>query len=284
MKLKDCQAWQGHRYSFSQLDMYEQCPLQYYMMHAYPALHNGETIVTPAPNIFSQYGLLAHSIIQRWSKGELQRQDMAATFEAQYDQYVGDLQYPGFLAMNGYAQKKYEGALEYFSTFDGFIGYKVLCGQQKMQTTINGHNFVGIMDLLLQDQLTGQLVLVDHKSKSRATFNKKKDRNHLFLQTYLYCKFIYEKYGKYPDRIRFNLFSENDYYEEDFDLSRYMQAIDWAARTIASIQNQDVWDVGPNKPGKITKNGNLNLDFFCSYLCDCREECTQFEKARGLLQ
>ena len=171
------------------------------------------------------------------------------------------------LAVKGYAEKAFQLGLDYFKNFDEFKGFKVISAEERFKIEVEGREFVGIMDMLVEDEETGELVLLDHKSKSLTAF--KKAENEMYRQQYLYAKYVQEKYGKYPDRLMFNLFKEQGVkMERKFDEKDYLSTLMWAGEQMEKMEQYDFVDwlttkeVQPGKP-----------DFFCTELCSCRKIC-----------
>lgn len=174
-----------------------------------------------------------------------------------YPQHVTKA-YPPF--PKGYKEKAYAAALDYFEHFDGFGDeWEILSAEEKFETNIGGYRFVGVSDLVLRHKTTGEIMVIDHKSKSRAAL--KKDEHALKRQLYVYARYVKERFGVFPTMLRFNLFRENDYVDEPFDINKYNEAMQWIEDSIVSIVLEFDWNT-------VSSSG-----FFCNYLCSCRNHC-----------
>lgn len=257
----------GHRYSFSQLSQFNECPFSFYLLRieeddlGMTRQQTGEE----EDNAFSQYGTLMHSILERWAKKELDIEELPYVWEEEYDRNITK-PWPRFLSAKGYAEKAYKEGYDYLKNFDGFYGFTVLAAEQKFTTTIAGKPFVGVIDLLLENNETGEMYIVDHKSKSKSAF--KKSAEDMYKQIILYSKFVYEKYGRFPDVMMFNLFKEQIYDERKFDKRLYAETLKWAEDTINKMETFDIIDWLEAK----------DPDFFCQNICSVRAFCDNGKK------
>lgn len=62
--------------------------------------------------------------------------------------------------------------MTYLAEFDGFPGFEIIGVEKEFNSMIAGEQFVGIIDLLLRDKKTDEIVIVDFKSCSLASFKK----------------------------------------------------------------------------------------------------------------
>ena len=254
----------GHRYSYSQLSSFSECPFGYYLKHieGVPDQSNG----------FAEQGSLIHDILDKWAKGELKKEDLAAEYERRYpDEVVTS--FPRILTAKGYAEKTYNQGLEYFKNFNGFPGYEIVSAEEKFDQPIKLTNgterpFIAFVDLILRDEFSGGLVIFDHKSKSWTEFRRHRDE--MYKQQYLYSYFVHEKYGEWPIATAFNLFKEMGKTDiQEFSTDTYNQTMQWATDAINQIESYDVLDWMMSKeqktPGK--------PDLFCEAICGSRKMC-----------
>jgi len=249
----------NHIFSFSQLQSFSECPYSFYLQKIE---RNPNTV----NNAFASQGTLIHDLLDKWAKGELTKEQLPEEYEKRYPQEVVE-SWPRMLASKGYAEKAFNIGLEYFKNFDEFKGYKIIATEERFRIEVEGRQFVGVMDMLVESEETGQLIIVDHKSKSLTAFKKAEDE--MYRQQYLYSKYVRERYGKYPDRLMFNLFKENGMkMERPFEESAYLATLQWAGDQMTKMEEYDFvdWlatkDVEEGKP-----------DFFCTELCSCRKIC-----------
>lgn len=249
-----------HRYSYSQLEQFDECPYSFYLQRI---ADEKENLVG---NSFASQGTLIHDLIDQWAKKKLTKEQLPKEYERRYPLEVEN-NWPRILAAKGYAAKTYEQGLRYFENFDEFEGYEVVASEQKFVTRIAGRKFSGIVDMVLEDKATGQRIILDHKSKSVSAFKKAGDR--MYRQQLLYSKWFFEKYGKFPDLLMFNLFKEDGLkVSKPFDEEEYNEVMQWAERTMDAIESYDLVDWFTTKEGADEKP-----DFFCKNICSCRKIC-----------
>lgn len=243
-----------HTYSFSQLSSFDECPYGFYLQRIEKMPQKG--------NAFAEQGSLIHDLIDQWAKGVLSKEQLPEEYKRRYPDEVLS-SWPRILASKGYAEKTYDQGLSYFENFDEFKGFDIIDTEQKFETEIEGRPFIGIIDMLLRDKETGDLIVLDHKSKSLSAF--KKEEKTIYRQQYIYSKYVNEKMGVWPDVLMFNLFKEDGLLlSKPFDKKEYDKVYTWAANIIQKIENFDVMDWLESKE---------KSDFFCQELCNMRENC-----------
>lgn len=255
----------GHRYSYSQLSSFSECPFGYYLknIEGIPDQSNG----------FAEQGSLIHDILDKWAKKELKKEDMAREYEKRYANEVVT-SFPRMLTSKGYAEKTYQQGLEYFENFDEFPGYTVVSAEEKFEQPLKltdgtTRPFIAFVDLVLRNDFTGGLVVMDHKSKSWAEFRRHRDE--MYKQQYLYSYFVHEKYGEWPEANAFNLFkAEGKRDEREFSMDEFNETMQWATDAIHQIESYDVLDWMMCKEQK-----NGKPDMFCEYICSSRSGCPQ---------
>ena len=251
----------AHVYSYSQLSSFDECPYGFFLAR----IEKHDQV----QNAFAEQGSLIHDLIDMWAKGKIAKEDLPAEYEKRYPDEV-QTAWPRILASKGYAEKTYQQGLRYFQEFDGFKGYKILDTERKFRTTIAGRPFIGIIDMLLEDEKTGDLIILDHKSKSLSSFRK--EEKTIYRQQYMYAKEVFESMNRYPDRLMFNLFKENGLKrEKPFSLEEYEATMQWATETIEKIENAELLDWMESK---------TTSDFFCQELCGVRNFCFNSEPSK----
>ena len=248
----------NHVYSYSQLSSFDECSYNFYLQRI-------EGLEEEASNAFAERGSLIHDLLDQWAKKKLTKEDMLSEYERRYGNEVVTA-FPAF--PKGYAQKAYEKGIEFLRTFDEFDGYEVISAEEKFKINIpladgSTRPFVGIVDMMLRDKKTDELIICDHKSKSLTSFRKDEDK--MYRQQLMYSTFVKEQYGKYPDRLMFHLFNEMGVKPERlFSKESYDETMAWATQQINQMENYSVidWLVCKEKP-----------DYFCWNLCSARKAC-----------
>lgn len=252
-------------WSFSRINSYRNCALGWklhYLDHV-PQESSG----------FADWGSLCHSIFEDYAKGELAEYEVLDAYEKRYPEYI----HGEFSPCKGkpLAERYYERGQELFLTFNGFPDNLEIIGvEQEVHLDINGRHFIGYIDLLARDKETGDLVVIDHKSKGN--FKSEDEKQHYALQLYLYAQWVYEQYGKYPSRLVFNMFRVDDVVVVPFNAEDLERAKQWFTDTIDAIyQDEDFWDkisLEYDQQNKPISEYQCN-DFFCRYLCGSRMYC-----------
>jgi hypothetical protein len=207
-------------------------------------------------NAYAEYGMHCHSLLERWAKGELMSFELADAYEAEYDEAVKHY-FPPF--PKGLAGRYYDEGLQYFRSFDGFgDDMEILSVEDKFELDIRGNRFVGIADLVLRDRNTGDITVIDHKSKSMNSMKKAQYEN--TRQLYTYAAYVKERFGAFPTLLRFNMFRYGVNIDEPFSRDRYAETMDWIERTIAEIKAEKEW--------KVSSSG-----YFCRFICSTRLYC-----------
>lgn len=182
---------------------------------------------------------------------------LAECYEEGYDEAVVHRPPP---YPKGYAEKTYELGKAYFENFKGFGDeWKIVSAEEKFEIDIGGYPFVGISDLVLEHKETGELMVVDHKTKSAASMKKEKDT--YVRQLYIYAAHVKKKYGKFPKIMRFNMIKTGEYIDEEFDQKKFDDTMQWVVDTIESILLEREWNINVNS-------------YFCSQICGGRDYCS----------
>ncbi len=239
-------------FSFSQLKQAEECPYAWYLQKL--------ARITPAENAFAQAGMLAHDILARWATGKARREELPLLWIEGFRNAV-TVPFPPYLAAKGYESKLFENVLTFFEQFDGFPDYEVIGAEREFHSSIAGEHFVGVIDLILRHIRTGDLMIVDFKSCSLASFRKSKES--MYRQLQLYSKYCADEYGTFPTTLRFSFIKENAYDERAFVPDDYVEARKWATSQIEKMKGMDVTDWLSTRPEP----------FRCTALCSCRNEC-----------
>lgn len=245
----------NHIYSYSQLTSFAECPYSFYLQRV--------EHLPQKSNAFAEQGTLIHDLIDQWAKGELKKEDLVSEYKRRYPEEVVT-QFPRLLAARGYVEKSYDAGLRYFESFDEFADLEIIGTETKFKTLLCGRPFIGIVDMVAKDKATGELIVLDHKSKSLNSFKKSEDE--MYRQQTLYAQYVYEKYGRWPDIMMFNLFKEDGMrMSRPFTEAAYKEAEAWAGNIMDQIETFEIMDWLSQKD---------EPDFFCQNLCNMREHCS----------
>lgn len=255
---------ENFHWSFSKLSTFETCPMAFWLQYLQdPPLPQQQ-------NAWAEYGILCHSLLEEYAKGDLTAELLSAEYDLRYEDVVVH-QFPPF--PKGYAEKTYKQGLAYFEAFTGFGDqYEVVSTEEKFEIKVGPYIFIGISDLVLRDKTDNELVVIDHKTKSASSMKNELD---LYKkQLYIYAEHVYQKYGKYPKRLMFNMIKSDQPIVEEFSLEKHRQVLSWVEETIDTILLEDTWSALPN---------NFYCRYICSMFADCEDgqrECTTKTKTK----
>ena len=249
----------NHIYSYSQLSSFDECRYGYYLKRI-------EGIEEEASNAFAERGSLIHDLLDLWAKKVLTKEDMVEEYKRRYSDEVKTA-WPRILASKGYASKAYDQGVQFLENFDEFEGYEVLSAEEKFTIDLpleNGETrkFVGVIDMMLREEKSGDLIICDHKSKSLQSF--KKDEDNMYRQQLLYATYAKEKYGDISV-LMFHLFNEGGVKPQRlFSEQDYNDALSWASKQILGMEEASIidWLTCKDKP-----------DYFCWNICSARKAC-----------
>ena len=238
--LLDAMDW-----SYSRVNSFDQCPKMFYLTYI--------LCRDRVDNAFAQWGTLAHSLLERYFREQVELWDLSGLYKREYDKSVTE-KFPFPRLQDLY----FDRGLEYFDSFSGQIRdeTKILCVEDRYHSDLGGRPVVGVIDLV---PLTSNgLVVCDHKSRGK--WKSKEERRKYLRQLNLYAVRVKEKYGEWPRELWFNKFREGVLDVEPFSESSAQEDVDWFLKSIDAIYKAEEF---PAKPDK----------FFCDYLCSVREFC-----------
>lgn len=166
----------------------------------------------------------------------------------------------------------YKG-LQFFDNITPFLdNYEILGVEKEVHFQVDGHDFVGYIDLLLQEKATGKIIIWDWKSgsvkllKSGEVSKAEKEQFHFLefkRQLYLYSIPVIEEYGR-VDLLHWGLFKDGNNLEIEWKENEYEEAKSWAAAQINRLYDRSEW------PPKSNAGRN---DYYCRNICGQRERC-----------
>lgn len=253
------------KWSFSKVSTYAECPLGFWLRYCQDP---------PLPdegNAWSDFGNLCHKLLEQYARGELSLFQLPEEYENRYRSAVVH-NFPPF--PKGYPEKTYQQGLDYFTNFEGVAdGYEILSAEEKFEIPIGDYTVIGISDLVLRDKETGELTVIDHKTKSPASM--KHDYPLYQNQLYLYAEHVRLKYGQYPEWLQFNMIKDPaSPFMERFDLNQMEATKKWFVEQIDRIYLDDTWDATQAQKIKEGKG-----DFYCRWICPVFGYCSDAQDA-----
>ena len=255
-------------WSFSRLNSYYHCPYEWKMKYLL-----GEYGVSSA---MAQFGGYIHKILEMYFREVLSLFDLPYYYEEHYAENV-TLDYP-YNRYTDLAQKYYDQGLEYFMNFDWDLSnFNILGIEKEVKFEYQGYNFIGYIDLLLQDKTDGKLIICDHKSAILKRLKNggisKTDLPHFEefkRQLYIYSHAVIQEYAtaENPQPVKslmWNMFRDGSFLEIPWKSDEYQEAMDWAVSTIHLIENETEWRPDPQ-------------NFYCAELCSNRRSACSFKE------
>ena len=243
-----CNLPPNFKFSFSSLETFSHCPMAFRLQYI--------ERVPQMENSFAQYGSLCHKLLEEYEKGDIPEYLLGEEYARRYDDAV-TASWPPF--PKGMPQKYYEQGLAYFENFEGFGGqYEIISVEERFELNIGGYTLVGLADLVLRDRETGEITVIDHKSKSSSTMQK--DLPAYRKQLYIYAAYVKQKFGVFPKYLKFNLFREGEWVTEEFSQESFDETMKWVVNTIEDIILADDWTVCASS-------------YFCRFVCGVLDQC-----------
>ena len=241
-------------WSFSRLNSFHTCKRMFYKR--YVLEDESEN------NFFAQYGSFVHKILEMYSKQEIELFDMIPYYKENFDKYITIDAPP-----NNYVDLResyYNKGLRYLEGFDGFDDEAVGTEEEinlELELSNMTIKFIGYIDRLSKDN-EGNYKVLDHKSKS--AFKNDTELKEYLRQLYLYSLYVKQMYDKYPTKLEFNMFKENNVVTSEFNEDALKESIQWVEDTIHAIYEEEEF---------LPKTDNPKVDFFCRYICGYKGTC-----------
>ena len=242
------------KYSFSKLKNFINCKYAFYRNY----FENDRDTVE---NGTSEFGSFCHKILEMYERGELEDYEMLNYYLQHYDEEVKSsfvIQLTEKFSKD-FSSMYFEDGKSYFQNFTGFDNIKILESEYEFAENINNkYLLVGKIDLVAEDE-EGNLIVIDHKSKSK--FKNKAELAEYAKQLYIYALAVKNKYGKFPQKLMFNMFRKGNWITIDFDMERYEETLKWVDDIVNEIEI--CMDFEPNGLGS----------FYCFNFCPYRYKC-----------
>lgn len=241
-------------WSYSRLSSFDDCKYGWYLKYI-------EGIPKSRKCFFSSYGGFIHKVLEQYLSGKLTMDGAVSYFLDNYDEAV-----QGTAPNEKIANNFFNMSLDYIQTLDQFPFHEIVDTEKEVLFRIDGHKFVGFIDVLARDE-GGGLHIIDHKShrlrkrsgrKIQTSYDKELDQ--YLRQQYLYSIPVYEEFGEYPKTISFNCYRFNQIITQDFNPEFLDRTKQWAISQIDKIRNENEWQAAPDA-------------FRCAYLCDNADSC-----------
>ena len=225
-----------------------------------------------------------HSILEQYFKGRISIPEMLELYETDYDSQV-TAKFP-FNKYVDLAESYREDGRRFLTEFTGLNPkYRAVGVELEVKLPIEGFKTIGYIDLLLENTETGDLIIVDHKSKKK--FSSKKEELDYRRQLLFYGLYVKYLFGKFPKLLDFDMFRSQSHIIAPFDETECDKVKDWFVSTIErALQDEEFQDKIEREyyeKFKSIKDFKKD-DFFCNEICGVRQSCPRskaYKKRRG---
>lgn len=226
--------------------------------------------------MFAQYGSQMHEWLEMTFKGIIQPEDLLELYLTDYTSKV-TLPWPPNKWVD-LEKSYYEDGLAFAKHFKGLSPkYEILGVELEVRAEIDGFKVIGYIDLLIKNKETGEIIIVDHKSKKK--FSSKAEEKKYRKQLEFYGYLVHEIYGIWPSYTDLDLFRGQKHYIMPCTPDDCIAAKDYFIDAVKSACETDEWldkhtikarenflsEKDAKKAGK--------ADFFCSEICSVRTHC-----------
>lgn len=246
----------GMLWSYSNLKAFEDCPYYWYMKYI-------ECEVEKKGNVYSQFGSFCHSLLEKYLKGELSREQLLPEYSNGFYDNVTEI----IIDRNDPTEKLYEYGESYFHQCNIMAEHlKPIYVEKDIRFKVGKHDFRGIIDLMYEDK-NGDFVILDHKTSDYPigkNGNIKKSKESMMdgyiKQLALYAYGVGQVASKRPRYIGWNFIRANQIYKIELTDKMVNDTIEWVNNTINTIYACEDFQ---KKESYI----------MCTTLCDIRGHC-----------
>jgi hypothetical protein len=245
----DSLAW-----SFSSASSFLTCKYGFYLTYIQREKRIG--------NFFSDFGLLIHSMLEKYFKNELGIWDLEDYYVAHYLEAIKEPVPPYPVGMG---EMYYQSGLEFFQNFEfDKDKYDIISIEDKITSQYQGLDLIVKPDLVLKEKLTNNFVLYDYKTaKLKKGKLRDKQLEEYARQFYLYSYFLWIERKIEISKIIIWFIRDREFIEIPMNPFKVTDTLEWFEDTIKQTKLEEIW----------IPNREKNNQYFCSNLCGVRESC-----------
>jgi len=243
----------NRRWSFSSVSSYNMCPFGFELTYI-----NDEERET---NVFSDFGLLVHSTLEKYFLDELEIWDLLEYYVDHFDEFLKSIP-PAF--PKNMVEIYYNAGKEYFENFDfNKSSYEVIAVEETIDSTYNGIDLVVKPDLILKEKSTGEYHLIDFKTAKLKSTKKDKEKqlNTYMNQFNLYAYFFEIEKDIHIDKIIIWFIRNGVEVVKNVEPIVVQNTLDWFEESVNNAINEEKWPA-------------ISNGYFCQEICSNRFICS----------
>ena len=242
----------NRRWSFSSTSSYNMCPFGFRL--TYIDEEERET------NVFSDFGLLVHSTLEKYFLDELEIWDLVKYYVEHFDEFLKSVP-PAFPA--NMVEIYYQAGLKYFENFDFDKSlYEVIAVEETIDSTYRGIDLVVKPDLILKEKSTGEYHLIDFKTaKLKNTSKDKKEQLNTYMNQFnLYAYFFEIEKKIHIDKIIIWFIRDGVEIVKNVEPIAIQNTLNWFEKSVNNAINEEEWSA-------------ISNGYFCQEICGNRFIC-----------
>lgn len=257
----------GMTWSYSRISCFNSCPYKFFLTYVKPC--------EKVPLFFSDYGSFMHELLAGFYGGQKTKEDLIREYLTGFRSHVVG-KAPSQKIFTDYFQQGLAHLKSLTSPSKMILGVEktiektILGVEKKVFFSVQNYSFIGFIDLLLQNEESKGITLVDHKSRAlkprskSGKVTKSDERLDSYLrQLYLYSIPVIREYGVLPSHLSFNCYRTGQVIREPFSLIALEEAKEWASQSIEAIIREEDF--------------NPNMDYYyCRHICDVHDSCEYY--------
>jgi len=242
----------NRRWSFSSVNNFNTCPLGFRMTYIDNEEREG--------NVFSDFGLLVHSALEKFFLGELEIWDLLTYYTDNFDTFLKSIP-PAF--PKNMTEIYYQAGLKYFENFEfDKSNYEVIAVEETIDSEYHGFDLVTKPDLILKELSTGEHHLIDFKTAKlkKSSRDKEKQLANYMNQFNLYSYFFEQERGIHIDKIIIWFIRNGVEIIKEVEPIAIQKTLDWFENIVVTATNEFEWNAKDN-------------GYFCKEICSMRHIC-----------
>jgi CRISPR/Cas system-associated exonuclease Cas4 (RecB family) len=239
-------------FSYSNINSFSGCKYGWYQTYI-------ERVVRDQSS-FGQFGSFCHKILEKYFRNELESWELQGYYTDNYSTEVTE-SFPPY--PQGMASNYYHEGLDFFTNFNfDKSNYEIISIEEKLNINYKGYKFVAIPDMILKNNKTGYITLLDYKTSKlkNPKYDKAKLKGYAD-QLQLYAQFYWWSTDIAIDKIFLWFIRNNQFFEIKVNALETIETLSWLDNILSDIQSETTWDY------------NNKNKYFCQWLCSIRSRC-----------